>query len=98
MSRYNLTRRADRDLDAIWNVIHANNGSTVADRIERELHDAMRLLADNPLIGHIRADVRNPRYRFWTVYNFVIAYYPAEKPLVIARVVHGARNFKSLFG
>jgi toxin ParE1/3/4 len=76
MKGYRLTRRADADLDAIWNVINDNNGPRVADRIEQELHEAMRLLAEHPGIGHRRADVRNPRYRFWSVYKFVIAYRP----------------------
>ena len=97
MSRYYISRSADRDLDAIWRVINENNGPNVADRIDRELHNAIQLLADNPLMGHRRADVRDPRYRFWSVYNFVIAYRPEKSPLVVARVVHGARDFKTIF-
>lgn len=44
-----------------------------------------------------RADVRNPRHRFWNVYKFVIAYRPDKEPLIVARVVHGARDFRRLF-
>lgn len=97
MSRYRLTRRADKDLEIIWKLINDNNGPRIADRIEQELHQAMCRLADHPGMGHFRMDVRNPRYRFWTVHNFVIAYRPDSLPLVVARVVHGARNFKGLF-
>jgi plasmid stabilization system protein ParE len=97
MSRYRLTRRADIDLDAIWTVISQNNGPSVADRIESELHQAMRLLAEHPGMGHTRADVRRAGYRFWSVYGFVVAYRFDKQPIVIARVVHGARNFKRLF-
>jgi plasmid stabilization system protein ParE len=97
MSVYHVTRRADNDLEAIWRRIALDNGVQVADRIERELHDAMQLLADNPLAGHVRSDVSNPRYRFWSVYSFVIAYRVNSKPLTISRVVHGGRDFKQLF-
>ena len=98
MSRYHITRRADSDLDAIWRRIAKDNGVQVADRIEQELHDAMAMLADHPFAGHSRADVSNPRYRFWSVYSFVIAYRVNSKPLIISRVVHGGRDFRSLFG
>jgi len=97
MSEFRLTYLADQDLEHIWNVINENNGARVANRIELELRDAMRLLADHPGIGHRRPDVRNPRYRFWSVYKFVIAYRPDSRPLEIGRVVHGGRNFKRLF-
>lgn len=98
MSRYHITRRADRDIDAIWRRIAVDNGVEVADRIERDLHEAMGMLAEHPRAGHIRADVTNPRYRFWSVYSFVIAYRFDANPLTVSRVVHGGRDFKKLFG
>lgn len=97
MSRYVLSRQADRDLDAIWDAVANSNGEIVADRIERELHEAIILLAGNPFIGHTRPDVRDARYRFWSVYNFVIAYRMDRSPLHVARVIHGARDFRKLF-
>jgi toxin ParE1/3/4 len=98
MSHYRITRRADRDLDALWHRIAQDNGIQVADRIEEELHDAMAMLADHPNAGHLRADVPNKRYRFWSIYSFVIAYRPNVTPVTISRVVHGGRDFKKLFG
>jgi toxin ParE1/3/4 len=97
MSRYVVTRRADKDLDAIWDWIADGNGPAIANRIERELHEAMNLLAEFPEIGHTRPDVKNPRYRFWALYNFVIAYRTDRTPLHVARVIHGARDFRRLF-
>ena len=98
MSRYRITRRADRDLEAIWRRVAHDNGVEVADRIERELHDAMAVIAAHPHAGHTRADVRNPQYRFWSVYSFVIAYRANANPVTVSRVVHGGRDFKKLFG
>ena len=97
MTRYQLTRRADRDLESIWRHVARDNGVQVADRIEQELHDAMLLLATHPKAGHERGDVSNPRYRFWSVYSFVIAYHVDSTPLTISRVLHGGRDFKKLF-
>lgn len=97
MSRFVLTKRADRDLDAIWDLVERANGVSVADRIERELHDAMRMLAAHPMVGHQRGDVRDPRYRFWSVHRFVIAYRTDRTPVHIVRVIHGARDFRKVF-
>jgi antitoxin ParD1/3/4/toxin ParE1/3/4 len=97
MSSFVLTARARLDLQLIWNRI-ADDSIDNADKVKDELRTAMRQLAHMPGMGHRRADVSNPRYRFWAVYSFVIAYLPDTRPLQVVRVVHGAQNFKKLFG
>ena len=47
--------------------------------------------------GHVRADVKDPSYRFCSVRPYVIAYRYDDQTLTIVRVVHGARNFRRLF-
>jgi antitoxin ParD1/3/4/toxin ParE1/3/4 len=96
VSRYVLTRRARVDVQQIWNYV-AEESVDAADRIARELRLAMIGLADMPGKGHRRSDVRNARYRFWSVYSYVIAYYPDTKPIQIVRVIHGRRNFRRIF-
>ena len=96
MNRYVLTRRAQKDLELIWNYIAADNVDA-ADKVKDELRSAMQGLAAAPGKGHGRADVRNPRYRLWVVYSYIIAYFPDTKPLQIVRVVHGRRDFRRLF-
>jgi plasmid stabilization system protein ParE len=64
MSRYQVSRRADKDLDIIWKFISKNGGPRIVDRVESKFHEAMQLLADRPWIGHTRPDVRNSKYRF----------------------------------
>jgi antitoxin ParD1/3/4/toxin ParE1/3/4 len=98
MKRFHISRPAQSDLAAIWDYIAMRSGAGAADRVLAEIYDAIQLLADNPLMGHARADVKNPKYRFWTVYSYVMAYRPDRKPITIARVVHGARDFARLFG
>ena len=97
MSGFLLTRQASRDLAAIWAYLRGESSESTANRILAEIYDAMQLLASQPGMGHTRTDVKNPKYRFWTVYRFVIAYRTDRHPLTISGVVHGARDFGILF-
>ncbi len=47
--------------------------------------------------GHTRADVRDVRYRFWSVYSYIIAYRFDEETVTIVRIVHGRRNVRKIF-
>jgi antitoxin ParD1/3/4/toxin ParE1/3/4 len=96
LSKYVLTRRAQVDVQRIWNYI-AEDDLDAADKVRDALRGAMRKLADMPGMGHERREVKNRRYRFWSVYSYLIAYFPDTKPLQIVRVVHGAQNLKRLF-
>jgi len=98
MNPFHVTRRARQDLIGIWTYIATRSGTAAADRVLAEIYDAIQMLAAQPRMGHIRPDVRNPRYRFWAVHKFVIAYHVSRQPLTIARVIHGARDFKAIFG
>jgi toxin ParE1/3/4 len=97
MSAFVLSAQARLDLQLIWNRI-AENNIDAADRVMDEFRLAMRQLAQRPGMGHRRSDVKNPRYRFWSVYSYLIAYFPDTKPLEIVRVIHGARDIRALFG
>jgi plasmid stabilization system protein ParE len=70
---------------------------SAADRLTEQVHDAVELLARFPGMGHFRADVPHRRYRFWAVQPYVIAYRFTSRTLTIVRIVHGARNFRTLF-
>jgi toxin ParE1/3/4 len=97
MKQFHVTPRARRDLLAIWNYLRKRASVAVADRVLAKIYDAIQLLAGQPGLGHERADVKDTRYRFWTVYRYVIAYRIDLKPFTVARVVHGARDFRTLF-
>jgi toxin ParE1/3/4 len=80
--------RARVDLLEIWHFI-AQDSVVAADKVAEKLDDAIRGLLEIPGKGHARADVKDPGYRFWTVYSYVIAYRFDERSLTIVRVVHG---------
>ena len=95
MKRFRITHRASADIDEIWTYIAQDNPSA-ADRVEQQLHDTMNLLAEFPGIGHTRADVDDVRYRFWSVYDYVIVYRHDRKPIEVIRVLHGRREIRSM--
>jgi toxin ParE1/3/4 len=88
--------RARLDMLEIRNYIAADNLSA-ADRVASELADAIESLIEMPGKGHRRADVKDPRFRFWTVYSYVVAYWYDDETVTIVRVVHGSRNFRRVF-
>ena len=68
-----------------------------ADAVLDEFERVLRFLARSPRSGHPRPDVSNaPALRFWTVYSYLIAFLPAQRPLFIARILHGARSPEDL--
>jgi plasmid stabilization system protein ParE len=97
---YRLTLQASADLFVVWSFICDDN-LDAADRVESAILDACRLLAKNPRIGQLRADITSLPVRFWPVQkypNYVIVYAPDTKPLEIIRILHGARDLAALFG
>ena len=92
-----ISRLADRDIERIWQFI-ARDSPTAANRVEDELHTAMKHLASHPGAGHRRADISDERYQFWPIYSYIIAYRCEANTLLIVRVIHGARNFRKVLG
>ena len=84
------------DLLEIWHRI-ARDSRPAADRVGERLDLAIRGLLAMPGKGHSRADVKNPTYRFWSVYSYVIAYHYDDDTLTVVRVIHGRRDFRRLF-
>ena len=94
--KYRISRRADADVRAICDRI-AEDNPDAADRLDERIHTAIQTLARFPGMGHSRADVADPRYLFWAVGNYVIAYRTEGKELLVVRVLHGARDFRQFF-
>ena len=58
----------------------------------KDILDAVRKLVPFPHQGHKRPDLTTKPLRFQTVGNYIIAYAPNEKPLVVLAVLHGRRS------
>jgi toxin ParE1/3/4 len=91
MSGFVLHPDADTDLDEIWEYIASDNVDA-ADRVVEEIYNAIRGLVPVPFQGHERPDLTHRPLRFQLVSEYLIAYTPAEKPLVVVAVLHGRRS------
>ena len=90
--KYRISRRADNDIERICDRIAANNPNA-AERLDERLHHAMQLLGRFPGMGHARKDVKDDRYLFWAVGDYVIAYRVEGNAILVVRVLHGAQTF-----
>lgn len=95
MSRFFLGPGAAADFDDIWEYIAADNADAADLWMERFV-GAFRLLAENPGIGHVRADLTARPCRFWPVDNYLIIYRVRPNEVEIVAVTHGGRDIPRL--
>ena len=82
---------AAQDIADIWEFI-ATDDPVAATRFIDNLLGAIRRLVDFPNQGHRRSDLTSAPLRFQTVREYLIAYAPEEKPLLVISVIHVRRN------
>lgn len=95
MADHFYSPEARLDLLEIWEYI-AHDNLDAADRVVREIAQAVLMLARNPEAGHRRSDLTSKPVRFWPVYSYLIVYDPAARPLEIVRILSGYRDVASL--
>ena len=98
MSKYQFTPQAVADVFEIWTFI-AQDNPTAADRVEEAVYRACNFLAHSPLVGRMRKDLTPLPVRFWVVQpylNYIIVYNPEKEPLQIIRILHSARDLRSV--
>ena len=88
---------AEEDFTEIISFIAADNikvAANLADKIEKNLE----LLSDNPLLGKSPSDsdLKLLGYRYLIIENYLIFYTIEKRTILIHRMLHGARNYKSL--
>ncbi len=88
---------AEEDFTEIISFIAAEN-PTAADAIANKIEKDLELLSENPNLGRVprEEEIRNLGYRYLIVQNYLIFYTIEEKAIFIHRILHGARNYKSL--
>jgi len=96
-----LAAEADADIEEIG-FYFAQNAPEVEERFLKAFYETVRLLASSPNLGE-RCQFRSPRtkgMRMWLVSgfsNYLIFYRLQENTLQIVRVIHGARDYASIF-
>jgi len=92
-----LLKIAEEDFTEIIKFI-ADDNPTAAEAIANKIEKNLELLSDNPHLGRIPRDeeIRNLGYRYIIVQNYIIFYTIEVRTILIHRILHGARNYKSL--
>ncbi|PKP44288.1 MAG: type II toxin-antitoxin system mRNA interferase toxin, RelE/StbE family [Bacteroidetes bacterium HGW-Bacteroidetes-12] len=101
MSKSNFIVRllsiAEEDFTEIISFIAADNlkaAEDLANKIEKNLG----LLSQNPLLGKTPSDpdIKILGYRYLIIENYLAFYTIEQRTIFIHRILHGARNYKSL--
>jgi toxin ParE1/3/4 len=87
--------KALQDLAEIWAYI-AEDSLRQADAFAVAIDREIRELSRHPLIGGARAELLND-LRGLPFGRYVIFYLPRKRGIEVVRVLHGARDLKSLF-
>jgi plasmid stabilization system protein ParE len=96
LSDYVLSKDAFTDLCEIRGYLRERYGSVFALAAVRELRAAMRRIARDPMAGHLRQDLTESPFRFWTITPYIIIYTGARRPISIVRVLHSSRNIAAI--
>jgi len=92
-----LLKIAEEDFTEIVKFI-ADDNPTAAEAIATKIEKNLELLSANPHLGKIPRDeeIRNLGYRYIIVQNYIVFYTIEKRTILIHRILHGARNYKSL--
>ena len=82
---------AAQDITDIWEFLAETNPQAVS-RVREDILNAIRALVPFPQQGHRRSDLTSRPLRFTVVRDYLIAYAPDERPLLVVAVLHGRRN------
>lgn len=97
MSRYLLTQTAEEELKEILLFIAERDGMERAEHVLEHFVEAFETLASSPGIGHCKHHLTGDALRWWPVFRFLVLYDPEADPVIVLRVVHGARDLARLF-
>lgn len=95
MKQYLLTALAKQDIEDITSYV-ADENKGAALKLLNNIYDAMGMLVDHPMIGHIREDLTDKNVRFWTVKPHYLIVYEYISSVKIIRVLSGYRDITQL--
>ena len=71
-------------------------GPRVARLVFQEIRRAVKLVGNDPSLGHVRDDLTDRPAKFWPVYSYLVVYDPNTEPVEILRVLHGMRDVEGV--
>lgn len=93
---YDLSAAGRLDLLQIWIYLAEHASIDVADKVLADIEAGILRVARSPGHGHRRPDLTERDVRFYRVHSYLIVYRPDKKPIHVLRVLHAARDVKSL--
>ena len=92
-----LLKIAEEDFAGIISFIASDNPDA-AEALVNKIEKNIELLSGNPMLGRIPRDedIRNLGYRYIIVQSYIVFYTIEERTIIIHRILHGARNYKTL--
>lgn len=93
---YRLSSAATADLSDIWDYVADAGSADIADKVIGDIRSALERIGESPGIGHFREDVVGPNYKVYVVFRYSIIYKYGIKPVGIARILHSARDMRSI--
>lgn len=94
-SKLKFTAFAENDLSETWEYV-AESAPDQADRLIDELHKVSLLIAQNPLIGTLRDNLR-PGIRIFPHHQHNIYYFISEPGIEVYRILHSSRDAVQIF-
>ena len=94
MARIVRRPRARQDLIEIWRYIADDFGEPRADRYLRRLNDVISYLAQQPLMGRKRPEIREEGIRSFAAEAHVVFYMALEDGIEVVRVIHGSQDLE----
>ncbi len=96
MSAYHLNARTLSELDRIADYTLANWGPAQADRYMSELFERFQWLAENPMLGRTRDEIR-PGVKSYRQGSHMILYRIDEPDIFVIGIPHATADFGAYF-
>lgn len=93
--RLDITESAAHDLSSIQSYL-LGQSVEASRRVREKFDEAFLKLRARPRIGHRRDDLVAPPHLVYRVYSYLVIYRAEEGTLTIARVIHAARDVRSV--
>jgi toxin ParE1/3/4 len=89
-NQYQISSKAESDLDSIWSFIAADNRNA-ADAVIDRITDTFEMLLNMPFAGRARLEFGGD-LRSMAVGNYVVFYVALSDGIEIVRVMHGRQD------
>ncbi len=94
MAKYDLTNKANEDLDNIWNYSYEEWSEEQADKYYFELIDCCQFLADNPAFGKKYMEIENELIGYLINKHIIFYQKITSENILIVRVLHSSMDLK----